>query len=326
MKPPKKKRKLPHPKAVDALSFPRFSGIATFMRLPHITDASELDIALIGIPYDGGTTYRPGPRFGPRHVRQQSSIIRPWNPALNVDPFSKWRIADFGDLSINPLSLEDTFGRITNQLNDILAAGARTACVGGDHSILLPILRAIHKRFGPVALIQFDAHNDTWGGYFGSPHSHGTPVRRAVEEGLLLPKSTVQVGLRGQVYSREDFDFGKKHGFQVMSSEDFHRGGVPAVERLSEALERQARLRDARHRRRRSSLRSRHRHAASWRTFQRPDHRLGPLAQRSQPRRMRSRRSLASLRQRRADIAPRREPALRIAVRNVISSARFNRP
>ena len=236
MKPPKKKRKLPHPKAVDALSFPRFSGIATFMRLPHITDASELDIALIGIPYDGGTTYRPGPRFGPRHVRQQSSIIRPWNPALNVDPFSKWRIADFGDLSINPLSLEDTFGRITNQLNDILATGARTACVGGDHSILLPILRAIHKRFGPVALIQFDAHNDTWGGYFGSPHSHGTPVRRAVEEGLLLPKSTVQVGLRGQVYSREDFDFGKKHGFQVMSSEDFHRGGVPAVERLLKRL------------------------------------------------------------------------------------------
>jgi len=154
----------------------------------------------------------------------------------NIDPFSKWRIGDYGDLSVNPLSLEDTFERITNQLNEVLAAGARSACVGGDHSILLPILRAVHKRFGPVALVQFDAHNDTWGGYFGSPHSHGTPVRRAVEEGLLLKNAVVQVGLRGQVYSRDDFEFGKQHGFQVMSSEDFHRGGVPAVARMLKRL------------------------------------------------------------------------------------------
>ena len=149
-----------HPQPVDALVYPRFSGIATFMRLPHVPRAEELDVALIGIPYDGGTTYRPGPRFGPRHVRDQSSIIRPWNPALNVSPFDNWRIADYGDLSINPLSIEDTFQRITQQLDEVLKAGARPACVGGDHSILLPILRAIHKRFGPVGLIQFDAHND----------------------------------------------------------------------------------------------------------------------------------------------------------------------
>ncbi len=179
------------------------------MRLPHIPRAQELDIALIGIPYDGGTTYRPGPRFGPRHVREQSVIIRPWNPVLHLNPFEKFRVADYGDLSINPLSLEDTFQRITSQLDDVLQAGARTACVGGDHSILLPILRAIHKRFGRVGLIQFDAHNDTWGGYFGSPHSHGTPVRRAIEEGLLVPKDVFQIGLRGQVYSEDDFDFGR---------------------------------------------------------------------------------------------------------------------
>lgn len=199
------------------------------MRLPHVPRAEGLDIALIGIPYDGGATYRSGPRFGPRHVREQSAIIRPWNPALNLDPFERWRIADFGDLSINPLSIEDSFQRITEQLDEVLQSGARTACVGGDHSILLPILRSIHKRFGPVGLVQFDAHNDTWGGYFGSPHSHGTPVRRAVEEGLLRPKDILQIGLRGQVYSKNDFDFGRQHGFTVVTSEELHRGGLARV-------------------------------------------------------------------------------------------------
>lgn len=225
---PKKSAK-PHPQPVDALVYPRFSGISTFMRLPAATTADDLDIAVIGIPYDGGTTYRPGPRFGPRAVREQSAIIRPWNPVLNLNPFEKWRMGDCGDLSINPLSIEDTFERITSQLNAVLATGARAACVGGDHSILLPILRSIHKRFGKVALVQLDAHNDTWGGYFGSPHSHGTPVRRAVEEGLLLPDKTLQIGLRGQVYSKDDFDFGRKHGFQAITSEEFHRGGVALV-------------------------------------------------------------------------------------------------
>jgi arginase family enzyme len=150
-------KKAAHPQPVDALVLPRFSGIATFMRLPHIPRAHELDVALIGIPYDGGTTYRPGPRFGPRHVREQSAIIRSWNPALNLNPFEKHRVADYGDLSINPLSIDDTFERITSQLDAVLKAGARAVCVGGDHSILLPILRSVHKRFGPVGLIQFDS-------------------------------------------------------------------------------------------------------------------------------------------------------------------------
>ena len=232
---PKKSAK-PHPQPVDALVYPRFSGISTFMRLPAATIADDLDIAVIGIPYDGGTTYRPGPRFGPRAVREQSAIIRPWNPVLNLNPFEKWRMGDCGDLSINPLSIEDTFERITAQLNAVLATGARAACVGGDHSILLPILRSIHKRFGKVALVQLDAHNDTWAGYFGSPHSHGTPVRRAVEEGLLLPDKTLQIGLRGQVYSKDDFDFGRKHGFQAITSEEFHRGGVALVKRTLKKL------------------------------------------------------------------------------------------
>jgi len=182
-----------HLQPVDALVFPRFSGISTFLRLPAATPADDLDIAVIGIPFDGGTTYRPGPRFGPRAVREQSAIIRPWNPVLNLNPFEKWRMGECDDLSINPLCIEDAFARITSQLNEVLATGARTACVGGDHSILLPTLRSIHKRFGKAALVQLDAHNDSWGGYFGSPHSHGTPVRRAVEEGLLWPKQTCKL-------------------------------------------------------------------------------------------------------------------------------------
>src|SRR3954468_22826777 len=137
-------RKLPHPRPVDALVYPRFSGIPTFMRLPHVTDPSELDVALIGIPFDGGTTYRPGTRFGPRNIRVQSAMIRPWNPGLKMNPFEKWRVGDFGDLSINPLSIEDTYRRIADQLTNVLRKGVRPVSVGGDHSILLPILRAIH--------------------------------------------------------------------------------------------------------------------------------------------------------------------------------------
>src|SRR5580693_4327143 len=227
-----KKSSPPKPQPVDALVHPRFSGIATFMRLPHVPRAQELDIALIGITFDGGTTYRSGPRFGPRHVREQSAIIRPWNPVLHVNPFANWRIADYGDLSINPLSLDDTYDRITKQLSKVADAGARAICVGGDHSILLPILRAVHRKFGPVALVQFDAHNDTWGGYFGSPHSHGTPVRRAVEEGLLLEGGVLQAGLRGQVYSQGDFSFGREQGFHVISSEEIHRSGAASVARV----------------------------------------------------------------------------------------------
>jgi len=183
MPPSRRKFNLPHPEPTDALTYARFAGISTFMRLPHITQPEELEVALIGVPFDGGTTYRPGPRFGPRHVRAQSAIIRPWNPVLHVNPFAKHRTADFGDLSVNPLSIEDTFSRIEQGIAPLLDAGVRCVCVGGDHSISLPILRAVAKKHGPVSLIQFDAHNDLWDEYFGSKYSHGTPFRRAFEEG-----------------------------------------------------------------------------------------------------------------------------------------------
>lgn len=221
--------RLPHPQPIDALAFPRFTGVPTFMRLPHIAQPEELDVAIVGIPFDGGTTYRPGPRFGPRHVRQQSAIIRPWNPVLKVNPFSKHRVADFGDLAVNPLSIEDTFRRIEKGIGAILTAGARCLAVGGDHSISLPILRAIAAKRGPVALIQFDAHNDLWDEYFGSKYSHGTPFRRAFEEGILQDGNVLQVGLRGQVYGEDDFDFARAHRVRMVSAEEFHAQGMAPV-------------------------------------------------------------------------------------------------
>jgi len=231
-----KKSAKPHPEPVDALVLPRFSGVPTFMRLPHIPRAEELDIAILGIPFDGGTTYRPGARFGPRHIRVQSAMIRPWNPVLKVNPFRQWRIADFGDLSINPLSIEDTYGRITAQLGEVLRAKAHPVSVGGDHSILLPILRAVHRYYGPVGFVQLDAHGDTWGGYFGSPHSHGTPVKYAVEEGLIAKGCGLQVGLRGQVYSDKDFEFARKHRIQMVTAEQFHQHGVKPIQRFAKRL------------------------------------------------------------------------------------------
>lgn len=228
--------RLPHPQPLDALSYARFTGISTFMRLPHFAAAEELDIALVGIPFDGGTTYRPGPRFGPRHVRVQSAIIRPWNPALQVNPFAKYRVADFGDLAVNPLSIEDTFARIERGIADILEAGARCLAVGGDHSISLPILRAVAKKHGPVHLIQFDAHNDLWDEYFGSKYSHGTPFRRAFEEGLLVDGGVLQVGLRGQVYGKDDFDFAQTHKVKMVTAEEFHNKGLKTVERYLRLL------------------------------------------------------------------------------------------
>jgi agmatinase len=226
MKSRPKKYHLPHPEPLDALQHARSGGIATFMRLPHITDVEELDIALVGIPFDGGTTYRPGTRFGPRHVREQSVLIRPWNPELKLNPFAKYRIADFGDFSVNPLSIQDTFHRVEDQMEPLMKAGTRCAAVGGDHSLSLPLLRATAKKYGPLAVIQFDAHNDLWDEYFGCKLSHGTPFRRAIEEGLIRERSFLQVGLRGQVYSADDFEFARKHKVEMITAEEFHARGM----------------------------------------------------------------------------------------------------
>jgi agmatinase len=219
----------PFPKPVNALENPRFAGVSTFMRLPHIPDAKRLDVALIGVPFDGGTSYRPGPRFGPRHVRQQSAIIRPYHPVLDVSPFDLLRVADYGDLAVNPLSIEDTFRRIESGLKTVLDDGAIPLCVGGDHSILLPILRAIHAAHGPVGLIQLDAHSDTWDEYWGMKYSHGTPVRRAIEEGLLDEAHILQIGLRGQLYGADDLDYAREHKIKMITAEEIHDAGLSMV-------------------------------------------------------------------------------------------------
>ena len=214
---------------LDALVHPRFSAIPTFMRLPYVPDASQLDIALVGVPFDGGTTYRPGARLGPRHIRVQSALIRPYNPTLQVNPFDRFRIADYGDLPTNPLSILDTFQRIEAGIEDLLAHGVRPMCVGGDHSISLPILRALSKRSGPLSVIHFDSHSDTWDEYFGSKYSHGTPFRRAIEEGLIDPTHMLQVGLRGQVYGEEDFEFARSQGIEMITTEEMFERGLPWV-------------------------------------------------------------------------------------------------
>jgi agmatinase len=219
----------PHPQPINALENPRFAGIPTFMRLPHIPDAKRLDVALIGVPFDGGTSYRPGPRFGPRHVRQQSAIIRPYHPVLDVSPFEVLRVADYGDLAVNPLSIEDTFGKIEAGLKSVLDDGAVPVCVGGDHSILLPILRAIHYAHGPVGLIQLDAHSDTWDQYWGMKYSHGTPVRRAIEEGLLDEEHILQIGLRGQLYGSDDLDYAREHKIKMITAEEVHDDGMSHI-------------------------------------------------------------------------------------------------
>jgi agmatinase len=224
-----KKLSEPHPMPVNALEVPRFAGVPTFMRLPHIPDAKRLDVALIGVPFDGGTSYRTGARFGPRHIREQSAIIRPYNPVLDVSPFERLRVADYGDLPVNPLSIDDTYKRIAEALKPVLDADTIPICVGGDHSILLPILRAAHAKHGPVALVQLDAHSDTWDQYWGMKYSHGTPVRRAIEEGLLAEPYVLQVGLRGQIYGADDMDFARKHKIKMITSEDFHEHGVAVV-------------------------------------------------------------------------------------------------
>jgi len=205
---------------------PRFGQIATFMLLPAAASPAGLDVALLGIPYDGGTSYRTGARFGPRAVREQSSLIRSWNPVLKVHPFERLRVADCGDVDVVPISIERTYEVVTARIDEVLAAGARPVCVGGDHSVSLPILRAVGRRHGPGGLVHFDAHPDTWDEYFGSKFFHGTPFRRAVEEGLVDPRRMIQVGIRGPLYGAEDFAFHDAHGIEVLRIEAIKEQGT----------------------------------------------------------------------------------------------------
>jgi guanidinopropionase len=215
---------------------PRFGQIATTMLLPAVSSPAHLDVAIVGIPYDGGTSYRTGARFGPRAIREQSSLIRTWHPVLKVHPFERLRIADCGDVDVVPISIERTFEVVTNRISEILAAGAIPLSMGGDHSVTLPILRSIARRHGPVGIIHFDAHPDTWDEYFGSKYFHGTPFRRAVEEGLIDPRRMIQVGIRGPLYGPEDFAFHDEHGIEVLRIEPIKEQGTAWVASRFERL------------------------------------------------------------------------------------------
>jgi agmatinase len=216
---------------------PRFAHPATFMRLPHVEDPRGLDVAVVGVPFDGGTSYRPGARLGPREVRAQSSLIRPYNYFQKVAPFDRLNVADIGDIDAPPVSIDKCYEAVTERIGAIAAAGARPIVIGGDHSISLPILRALAKRRGPLALVQFDAHIDTWDEYFGGKYFHGTPFRRAIEEGLIDGKRFIQVGIRGPMYGEDDFDFHREHGITMIDIDQVKARGVAwTIERIRQVV------------------------------------------------------------------------------------------
>jgi guanidinopropionase len=212
---------------------PRFAGIATLMRLPLVgfDDARfpDVEIGLIGVPWDGGTTNRPGARHGPRQVRDISTMVRNVNRASGLKPFSLCNCADLGDTPVNPVDLMDSLQRIHTFYDKVCAAGIAPLSVGGDHLVTLPIMRALAKN-GPIGMVHFDAHTDTWDGYFGGfKYTHGTPFRRAVEEGLLDPKRTVQIGIRGALYNDAEDTWGQEQGIRVIDIDEFHAMGLEAV-------------------------------------------------------------------------------------------------
>ncbi len=213
---------------VDATVVPRYAGIATFMRLPVAASAVGHDVVFAGVPYDGATTNRPGTRHGPREMRSQSALIRRVN-ANGVAPYERLSVADIGDCPTNPFDIRETLEMIEAFFADVRTAGAVPIAAGGDHLISLPILRALAKD-RPVALIHFDSHSDTGPGYFGvNPYTHGTPFRRAVEERLIIPERTVQIGIRGSVYSKGDLDFARDAGFRIIEMEEAMDLGPRAI-------------------------------------------------------------------------------------------------
>lgn len=201
-------------------AMPRFGGIATMMRLPLAETPDGLDAAFIGVPLDIGTSNRAGARFGPRQIRAESSLLRPYNMATGAAPFDALQVADLGDVPINTYSIDKSMPIITDFYRRVLGAGCVPLTMGGDHTIALPILRALQQQHGPVALVHVDAHADVNDDMFGEPIAHGTPFRRAVDEGLLQNDKVWQIGLRGSGYSAEDFDWPRQQGFRIVQAHE----------------------------------------------------------------------------------------------------------
>ncbi len=217
-----------HPQPVDSMVYPRHGGIATFMRLPHIPDARGLDVAYVGVPFDTSAGYRVGARLGPRAIRACSSQVRLHHPVHDITVHEKIRIADYGDVRTSPFEIEKTFDWITEEFDRIYGHGCRTIAVGGDHGITFPILRAVAKHHGPLAIVQVDAHTDTHETQFGYRFTHATPFRRAHEAGLLLPAKVVQLGIRGSLFYADDLKWSYEH-YHLVSAYDVHRRGMEDV-------------------------------------------------------------------------------------------------
>ncbi len=216
---------------VDASQVPRWVGEATFARLPRIGEVSRADVAILGVPFDSGVSYRPGARFGPGHIRESSRLLRPYNPAMGVSPFAAQQVADAGDVAVNPFSIGEAITAIEGAAREMLTGVGvrRLLTLGGDHTIALPLLRAVHAVHGPVAVVHFDAHLDTWDTYFGAAYTHGTPFRRASEEGILDQTGCLHVGIRGPLYGEDDLRADTALGFQVLPATDVEHLGVPGM-------------------------------------------------------------------------------------------------
>jgi agmatinase len=225
---------------VDPLKVPRFAGPSTFARLPRRDEVDHCDVAVVGVPFDSGVTYRPGARFGPNAVRNATRLLRSYHPGLDVRPFAAQQVADAGDIACNPFDIQEAVAQIESGAEEILSGASHLLSIGGDHTIALPLLRVMKRRHGPVALLHFDAHLDTWDTYFGAEYTHGTPFRRAWEEGLLLQDHAMHVGIRGPLFSPEDLVDDERFGFAIVGAMEMNTTGIADViarvrERLADA-------------------------------------------------------------------------------------------
>ncbi|MBO9524432.1 MAG: agmatinase [Nocardioidaceae bacterium] len=222
---------------IDSSTTPRYAGAATFARLPRLDQVGTADVVVAGVPFDSGVSYRPGARFGPTQIREASRLLRPYHPALDASPFELAQVADAGDLAVNPFSIAEAVETVQAHALELTSGGASLVTLGGDHTIALPLLRAAAERHGPVALVHFDAHLDTWDTYFGAEYTHGTPFRRAVEEGILDTEALSHVGTRGPLYGKKDLEDDRRFGFGIVTSADvYHQGVVEVVDRLRQRV------------------------------------------------------------------------------------------
>lgn len=215
---------------INAAEIPRYAGAGTYARLPRLDQVEQADLKIVGVPFDSGVSYRPGARFGANHIRESSRLIRPYNPAVDLSPFEHIQVADAGDMAVNPFNINEAIETIQQNALDLTSDGSKLLTLGGDHTIALPLLRAASERAGePVALLHFDAHLDTWDTYFGAEYTHGTPFRRAVEEGILDTEAISHVGTRGPLYGKKDLEDDRRFGFGIVTSSDVYYQGVTEV-------------------------------------------------------------------------------------------------